>query len=199
MNGIWTSIGPPSPCCHLSVSHDTKGATMDHMSCCHLLANQATKGMPIKHCTRFFYIWLAMWLQLHADARVCARWALHGNERPPPTGPSQPCDLCSHSHRLADLRWAGSDHHGDKSGPTQERNASLRRPRPSVELTTMVIGTDHVCWASTVPRYAPPSICMRRTITRELVSSLHCPGIRPQQCHWRWANKPVAQPLFLGV
>jgi hypothetical protein len=88
MNSLWTSTRPPSPYCHLNVAHATKGMTMDHMSCCHLLANQATKGVPIKHCTRFSYIWLAMWLQLHADARACARWALHGNERPPPTGPS---------------------------------------------------------------------------------------------------------------
>jgi hypothetical protein len=50
MNGIWTSTRPTSPCCHLSVTHGTKGATIDHMSCCHLLANKATKGMPIKHC-----------------------------------------------------------------------------------------------------------------------------------------------------
>jgi hypothetical protein len=73
MNGIWTSTRPPSPCYHLSVAHATKGATMDHMSCCHLLANQVTKGVPIKHCARFSYIWLAMWLQLHGDAQACAR------------------------------------------------------------------------------------------------------------------------------
>jgi hypothetical protein len=63
MNGIWTSTRPTSPCCHLSVAHVTKGATMDHMSCCHLLANQAKKGVPIKHCSHSY-----IGLQLHGSA-----------------------------------------------------------------------------------------------------------------------------------
>ena len=43
---------PSPPCCHLSVAHGTKGATMDHLSSCHCLVTKAAEGMPVKHRAR---------------------------------------------------------------------------------------------------------------------------------------------------